>query len=325
MYCAKCGYYNLKAAITCQNCEISLLPVAVKPLPPVKPSKLVYAEFKVRLLASFLDLLIIVAGIIIMVLIVAVFIAFTGRDHLLNNDLLLPVFISIASILSLLYFILLEAGAGGATLGKRWLNIKIQDTQGQQLSVQRSAARLFAHILSHLPLLLGFLIQPFTPRKQTLHDLLTGCVVVYASDSKKISIYASLLVVCIALLIPILAFFSTAGIPIYQQYIQDVQINNGINIGKSASRAVAKFYTLNGRVPADLLDTGSKIKTSPHVASVTLNAENGELTVYLSEIARKAIRNKHLLFTPSLAADQSIHWKCSSNDIEARFLPDSCK
>lgn len=325
MYCAKCGYNNPATALSCKNCEIKLPAPALKTAVPDKPAALVYAGFKVRLLAAFLDFLLILAGLILVILVIASLIAFTGRDHLLKNELFTTPLIILAIVLPLLYFILLEAGSHGATLGKRWLNIKVQDLKGQRLSIKRSAARLFAHTLSHLPLQLGFLIQPFTPRKQTLHDLISGCVVIYASESKKISVFASILVIVVALLVPVLAFFATAGIPIYQQYIQDVQIRNALKTAKSASVAVSRFYASNGRVPADLLDTGNSIKTSPHVAGIMINPENGELTVYLSELVRKGIRNKHLLLTPTLAADQSINWKCHSNDIEARYLPDGCK
>jgi hypothetical protein len=40
---------------------------------------------------------------------------------------------------------------------------------------------------------------------------------------------------------------------------------------------------------------------------------------------RKNIRNKHLIFTPALAPDQSISWKCHSTDIEMQYLADICK
>ena len=325
MYCAKCGYNNSATEITCKNCEVNLQPIAIKPSSAPKPATLIYAEFKIRLFASFLDSLLILVGIISLGLVTAIAIAFTGRDQILSNETFTTTLLIVIAISSLCYFILLESSASGATIGKRWLNIKVIDINGQRLSIKRSAARLIAHTLSHLPLEIGFLIQPFTPRKQALHDMLTGTLVVYTEDSKKISIYASLLVILIALLVPTLAFFSTAGIPMYQQYIQEVQIGNGMSVGKSASLAVSRFYANNGRVPADIMDVGRKIKTSPHVAGIILNPENGELTVHFSETVRKAIKGKTLLFSPSLATDQSIIWKCSSKDIEARLLPEDCK
>jgi uncharacterized RDD family membrane protein YckC len=64
-----------------------------------------------------------------------------------------------------------------ATPGMRVLNLRITDLNGQPIGVGRAVGRYFAAYLSACLCLIGFLIQPFTPRRQTLHDLLAGTVV----------------------------------------------------------------------------------------------------------------------------------------------------
>lgn len=323
MQCAECHYQNPPSSPYCKRCKTPLRSLSTAPTQKV--SSIVYAGFKVRLLASLLDILVIASGLILIVLIFAAIIAYSGRDQVLSNEWAIAIFYAATIIFSASYYILMESSTDSGTLGKRWLNIKVLNTRGERLSAKRATARFALRFLSHLPLQLGFLIQPFTPRKQALHDLLSHTLVVYSSDSKKVSIYASLLVIFFAFSTPAIALFATAGIPLYQQHIQKVQLKNGLEAGKAASIAVAQFYIDMGRLPADIYETGKKFTTLPHVAGININQTNGQLTVQFSEAVRKGIKNKKLLFTPAQAADKSIVWKCSSTDIEARLLPEDCK
>jgi len=76
-----------------------------------------------------------------------------------------------------LYFALLESSAWQATLGKRMLGLMVTDLDGQPVTFSRASVRYFGRILSGLPLGAGYLLAAFTPRRQALHDLLAGCLV----------------------------------------------------------------------------------------------------------------------------------------------------
>jgi uncharacterized RDD family membrane protein YckC len=77
-----------------------------------------------------------------------------------------------------LYFALLESGATRATFGKRAFKLEVATQKGQErIGFGRATARYFARFLSMLIACIGYLMQPFTPRKQALHDLLCGTVV----------------------------------------------------------------------------------------------------------------------------------------------------
>jgi uncharacterized RDD family membrane protein YckC len=324
MYCTQCGYNNPASAKFCKNCELDLQAGAIDAVHAGMPEVLIYAGFWMRLIAAFLDVLVISTFIILIFFLLAILIALTGRDDILDNQQAVSIFYWTIICMSAAYYILMESSEQGATFGKRWMNIKVLDENESRLSVARALGRFLARLLSCLLLLGGFLIQPFTRHKQALHDMLAGTVVVRANDSNKISIMASLLVLFFALMVPVLAIFSTAGIPFFQQYILKVQLNHGVQTGRETTLAVAHFYLNNGKVPATLVDAGN-ISLSPHVAEIAINQQNGELTLTFSETVRKSIKSKHLLFTPTLETDRSISWKCHSNDIEARLLPDTCK
>ncbi len=80
-------------------------------------------------------------------------------------------------VLAWLYFALMESSAKQATLGKMALGIIVTDEQGRRISFARATGRHFAKILSALTLLIGYLMAGFTRRKQALHDMLAGCLV----------------------------------------------------------------------------------------------------------------------------------------------------
>lgn len=76
-----------------------------------------------------------------------------------------------------LYYALQESSERQATVGKRLVGLRVTDLQGRRISFGRATLRLVCKILSYLTFLIGFLIQPFTKRKQALHDLLAGTLV----------------------------------------------------------------------------------------------------------------------------------------------------
>ena len=325
MYCPQCSYNNPVNTQFCINCGLDFRAVSVDSDHIAEQSVLTYAGFWARFFAAFLDLLVLGAGILLMLLSIAGLIAYSGRDSILHNPQDLLLFYGAIICMSVAYPILMESGTRGATLGKRWMNIKVLDTNGNRLTVWLAAGRLLARAFSYLSLMTGFLLQPFTRRKQALHDLLAGTIVVRANESKKIAVMASLLVLFYALMVPVLGIVATAGLPVYRQTILKAQLRNGMHTGREATLAVARFWRNNGRVPYAIGEAGANISSSPHVAGIDINQKNGEVTVTFSDTVRNAISIRHLVFTPTLDADRSINWRCSSNDIESQFLPATCK
>jgi uncharacterized RDD family membrane protein YckC len=85
---------------------------------------------------------------------------------------------TISTVISWLYYSLMESSAKQATVGKMALGIVVTDMDGRRIGFGKATARYFAKILSALILGIGFLMVAFTERKQGLHDLLAGTLVV---------------------------------------------------------------------------------------------------------------------------------------------------
>ncbi|HEY6867286.1 MAG TPA: RDD family protein [Candidatus Eisenbacteria bacterium] len=77
-----------------------------------------------------------------------------------------------------LYFAALESSGWSGTPGKRVLGLRVTDSSGAHIRFGRATGRLAGKLLSAVPLGLGFLMAAFTARRQALHDLLAGTLVV---------------------------------------------------------------------------------------------------------------------------------------------------
>jgi uncharacterized RDD family membrane protein YckC/two-component sensor histidine kinase len=80
-------------------------------------------------------------------------------------------------ILSCLYCSLLESSSKQGTLGKMALGLKVADSKGNRITFSRAIGRYFAKYISKLTLGIGYLTSAFHPRKQALHDLIAGTIV----------------------------------------------------------------------------------------------------------------------------------------------------
>ena len=75
------------------------------------------------------------------------------------------------------YFAILESSPAQGTLGKVALGLQVTDLHGDPISFRRALVRNALKYLSSLVLFAGWLMVAFTPRKQGLHDLIGGTLV----------------------------------------------------------------------------------------------------------------------------------------------------
>jgi uncharacterized RDD family membrane protein YckC len=80
-----------------------------------------------------------------------------------------------------LYFAAFESSPWQATPGKKVMGLRVTDLEGKRVSFVRASGRYFGKIISGLILGIGFAMAGFTEKKQALHDMLVGCLVVKSS------------------------------------------------------------------------------------------------------------------------------------------------
>lgn len=92
--------------------------------------------------------------------------------------------IVITTIITWLYFAICESSAWQATIGKLALGIRVTDLQGKRISLPRALGRYPAKVLSFFILFVGVLMVAWTRRKQGLHDMISGTLVLNGRASE---------------------------------------------------------------------------------------------------------------------------------------------
>lgn len=134
--------------------------------------QLKYGGFWLRLVAYLIDGAVVSFSLLV---ISAILMALVPQD---KEIALFPLWILIIIVAGWLYFILMESSAKQATLGKMALGLKVTDMNGQRITFLRALARYFCKMISAIILYIGFLMAAFTPKKQALHDMIAGTLVV---------------------------------------------------------------------------------------------------------------------------------------------------
>lgn len=90
--------------------------------------------------------------------------------------------IGVGVLLGFLYRPFFESSALAGTPGKALMNISVVSENGDRITFKQACIRFFGQYLSMLILYIGYLMQPFTARRQTLHDMIAETVVIKNSD-----------------------------------------------------------------------------------------------------------------------------------------------
>lgn len=81
-------------------------------------------------------------------------------------------------ILGFLYYPVFESSTMSATPGKALLGLAVQSEAGERISFKSAVIRYFCRYLSMLFFYIGYLMQVFTTKRQTLHDMISETIVV---------------------------------------------------------------------------------------------------------------------------------------------------
>ena len=142
---------------------------------------MIYAGFWKRFTASIIDHLIAyLGGCCFYGSIFGVIMISDGADDpdVLEGFVDNPLLSILSIVVSWIYFSVMESSPTQGTLGKMALGIKVTDLEGNRVGFGKATGRYFGKIISMLLLLIGYIMVAFTEKKQGLHDIMAGCLVV---------------------------------------------------------------------------------------------------------------------------------------------------
>jgi uncharacterized RDD family membrane protein YckC len=151
----------------------------------IAAGNLSYAGFWRRFVASLLDFIIIGILLFICRLVLNAIGLDRLREPIIGEDRLESTWWTVMvfgeSLLSLavgiLYYGYFESSIRQASPGKRALGIIVTDLDRERISPGRAVGRHMASILSDAIFFIGYLIQPFTKKRQALHDVIASTLV----------------------------------------------------------------------------------------------------------------------------------------------------
>lgn len=280
-----------------------------------------YAGFWKRLAAALLDCMILLVPMLVLGIVVALV---TGP----KSKATLAADLSTLAVVWL-YFAVMESSRKQATLGKLAFGIRVVGLDGERIGFFRASGRFFAKILSGLSLMVGFLMAAVTRRKQALHDVLAGCMVVNAeapqddleraaplhplSASGRFGV--AMAVVCL----PLAGAGATIAIPIYQDQAVRAKVGAAVQSARGATTSVSA-YIARHKAPPRSLEDARAVPHSPHLREAIITRD-GSIVLTL---AVSRLEGKRIVFVPSGQSDK-ITWTCTAEDIATRYLPRQCR
>jgi uncharacterized RDD family membrane protein YckC len=133
-----------------------------------------YAGFWKRFAAAFIDAIIMIIGLSVIDFIFGILFIKDGADDTDIEGFLLILDL----VLGWLYRSVMESSPTQGTLGKMALGIKVTDLEGNKIEFGKASGRYLGQFVSGFMLGIGFIMVTFTEKKQALHDLMAGCLVV---------------------------------------------------------------------------------------------------------------------------------------------------
>ena len=176
MVCLKCGkkQQNTDHCLSCgSDLRVQLNSVSMK-------GEIEYVGFWMRVVSRVIDSILYGLGAFLSMIILGVLF---DIDPNTMEEGAFDSFVFLTGLFLLwLYYALFESSPSQATPGKHILGMKVTDMQGEPLTFAKASGRFFASSLSYLTIVVfgfGYVMAAFTQKKQTLHDKVSGCLVVY--------------------------------------------------------------------------------------------------------------------------------------------------
>jgi uncharacterized RDD family membrane protein YckC/Tfp pilus assembly major pilin PilA len=309
-----------------------------------------YAGFWRRAVAAFIDSVIV--GVLNAIIVVALAGALVGSGGDPEGLEAVALYWIPSIVVAWLYYALLHSSQGQATWGKRALGIKVTSLTGGPIGFARSTARYFATFLSSLALFIGFLMAGFTRRRQALHDIVAGTLVVSRASTPedvatgalgrpKVSPLLAVAGVTVAI-VPALGVVAGIAVPAYEDYRVREQLAEGLRLAQPVKAQVAAAYARTGTfdgLSSEMLGLPIE-QDAQYVAEIEV--VEGGIAITYGHLADVKLAEQTLVLVPGLDAGRNVVWICGLaaapegvtpawedymdyTDVDAKYLPAACR
>jgi uncharacterized RDD family membrane protein YckC/Tfp pilus assembly major pilin PilA len=357
-FCIKCGHPLEGPTPTAKRGPPPLpttpppptVPNTVKPTTkPAAPAINVYGSFLSRFGAYIVDYFI----ILLLFAVISVVLAQSGKTGPEQGGKILLSFLCCAW----LYKALFESSAWQATLGKKLFSIKVTDLNGNRIGFGQATGRFFAQLLSQISFTIGYLMAAFTERRQALHDMIAGTLVVKRTVTSEEVVNnpipletggasgVVIAAVVVFVMIGVIGILAAIAIPAYQNYTIRAQVTHGLTMADGFKALSAKSIS-RGNDPAQI-NSGVNSSTFGELPRSgqyedSIEVVRGNVLITYGRNANTKIQGKKLLLFFQSTPQGNLIWVCGRGisppgvnnddlaqlravtDVPAQYLPTSC-
>jgi uncharacterized RDD family membrane protein YckC/Tfp pilus assembly major pilin PilA len=233
-----------------------------------------------------------------------------------------------------LYKSLMESGSRQATLGKMALGIKVTDVHGARISFGRATGRFFASLLSMLIFCIGLLMAAFTRRKQALHDLIAGTLVVRGTaepteiveGSGTMALTAGVWAAIVFFtFIPLAGILAAIAIPVYQDAVVRAKMVEAIHEGAQLKPDAAREIEAYKADPAaGGASSHAVTPKSQYITRIVIDKPARAIDVVLDGRKIGALQEAAPRIRWIVAEDGAT-WSCEAAGVPDKYLPADCR
>ncbi|WP_066739430.1 pilin [Cupriavidus sp. D384] len=148
--------------------------------------------------------------------------------------------------------------------------------------------------------------------------------------------HAGFTLIELMIVVAIIGILAAIAIPQYQDYIARAQISEGLTLASGQKVSVTETFSQSGNCPNNANEMADGIPAAADINGKYVERVNvggtandkGNCTIiatFRQSGVSKELKGKTMTLTMDNADKGSIKWKCDSDKIAQRFLPQACK
>ena len=134
---------------------------------------------------------------------------------------------------------------------------------------------------------------------------------------------AAYVVILVVIGVALIGMLAAVAIPAYQDYTTRARMDQAMPVGRAATAYVNSYFDQYRSTPGNLDAANFMSSLPPVVKAVSIDRQTGTISITMQ--GSRAIEDKSLKFVPYLAGGDHLSWRCMSEQIDRRYLPQECQ
>jgi type IV pilus assembly protein PilA len=130
------------------------------------------------------------------------------------------------------------------------------------------------------------------------------------------------------IVVAIIGILAAIALPAYQDYIKRSKVSELVVAADACKTSIVEYYQSQGVLPATADAGGCNQNTTAKIASFSVGASNGQITVTAQGIGAGVDGSTYVLepaSVPSSGGEAVIEWICTGSSIAKKYLPANCR